>query len=305
MRIVSLLPSATEIVHALGMGRHQVGRSHECDHPRGVLTLPVCTAPKYRPDGTSHQIDQRVKVLLQEGLSIYRVDTARLRELSPDLIVTQDECQVCAATLAEVEAAVCDLIEPAPALVSLRPTDLESLWRQVLDVGEALGVTDRGRSVADRGRDGLANVAECARGRLDTPSIAIIEWLVPLMTAGNWTPELVELCGGAQLFGEAGVHSPWLEWDDLLRADPDVLIVMPCGFTVPRTLEEIDSLTSRPGWKDLGAVRSGRAFVADGHSFFNRPGPRIVESAQILGEMLHPDLFGEVHRGGAWVPVAG
>ena len=267
-----------------------------------MKSLPSCTAPKYQPDGTSYAIDQRIRALLQEGLSIYRVDPARLKALRPDVVLTQDQCEVCAATLEQVEEAVCALLDPAPLVVSLRPTDLESIWSQIVHLGGIFSVPDRARRLAQCAREELEAIDERSADRRGTPSVVIVEWLDPLMSAGNWIPELVELAGGQPLFGGAGAHSPWLEWDDLVSVDPEVLIVTPCGYQLPRTLAELGTLTGRPGWADLRAVREQRVFVADGNAYFNRSGPRIVDSARILGEMIHPDLFGQDHRGCAWLP---
>lgn len=299
-RIVSLICSATEIVSALGFRDQLVGRSHECDHPTGVEALPPCTSPKFDVFGNSYEIDQRVKALVQEGLSVYRVDGDRLRELDPDVIVTQDQCEVCAASLKDVEAAVCDWTGRPARIVSLSPNRLRDVWGDIRRVAEALDVPGRGAALVERLEARMAAIAERAAGVGHRPRVATIEWVEPLMAAGNWIPQMVDMAGGANLFGETGAHSPWLEWDSLRAADPDVVVVMPCGFSIERVAADMPALEARPGWPDMKAVRGGRVILTDGHHFFNRPGPRLAESLEILAEILHPDLFEFGHEGTAW-----
>ncbi len=309
MRVVSLIPSATEIVCALGEGDRLVGRSHECDHPPEVRELPHCTEPKFEADGTSYGIDQRVKGLLQEGLSVYRVDADRLERLRPDVILTQDQCEVCAVSVDAVVDAVRERLGPETRVVSLSPRTLEDVFDDVGRVADALGVGDRGMTLAGDLRRRMARVSAEAHGvagagqEREPLDVALIEWLDPLMAAGNWMPTLVRMAGGRPVFGDAGEHSPWLEWEALRRADPDVLVVVPCGFGLDRTRDELEALTGRPGWDELSAVRSGRVYLADGHSYFNRPGPRLVESLEILVEILHPGGPEAGHRGTGWAPV--
>ena len=217
-RIVSLIASATEIVAALGCADQLVGRSHECDYPAAVRGLPVCTEPKFNTEGTSYQIDQRVKAILQEGLSVYRVDAERLRQLHPDVIVTQAHCEVCAVSLRDVEQALCDWTGAMPALVSLHPDAMADLWSGIQSVADALGVAERGRELCSRLQARMTAIAQRARALPQRPSVACIEWIEPLMAAGNWMPELVEQAGGVNLFGAAGQHSPWLTWAELCTA---------------------------------------------------------------------------------------
>ena len=302
-RIVSLLPAATEIVHALGKGDHLVGRSHECDQPPEVESLPACTSSKLTLDGTSYDIEQRVKAILQEGLSIYRVDAAQLDALRPDVIITQEQCAVCAANLEDLESAVCEMVTSRPGIVSLNPTTLESIFADVRAVAEGIGVPERGIELADEMRAEMAAMTESIAADASTPVVGTIEWMDPIMTGGNWMPELVEMAGGTSAFGTAGQHSPWLAWDSFLAADPDVIVVLPCGYGLVQTRSEIGELTSLPGWESLSAVRDGRVFLTDGNQFFNRPGPRIVQSLQILIEILHPKVNPPVHCGTGWEPL--
>jgi iron complex transport system substrate-binding protein len=300
MRIVSLIASATETVCALGFEGQLVGRSHECDHPESVRRLPVCTAPKFDADGTSYQIDQRVKAILQEGLSVYRVDGEKLRDLEPDVIVTQAHCEVCAVSLRDVERAVCAWLRACPKIVSLSPNGLADVWAGVEEVALALGCPERGVEVVARLKERIDAIAERARGLSGRPTVACVEWIEPLMAAGNWVPELVERAGGVNLFGVAGKHSPWMTWDELVARDPEVIVVMPCGFDIPRSRADLPALTRRAEWPRLRAVRAGRVFLADGNQFFNRPGPRLVESLEILAELLHPEAFAFGHEGTGW-----
>jgi iron complex transport system substrate-binding protein len=302
-RIVSLIASATEIVCALGFEKDLVGRSHECDFPPGVKRLPVCTAPKFPVDGTSYEIDQRVKAIVQEGLSVYRVDGELLRELEPDVIVTQAHCEVCAVSLREVERTVCAWLHRCPKLVSLSPNDLADIWKDFELVAEALDVPERGEEVVRSLRGRIDAIAQRAQGLADRPSVACIEWIDPLMAAGNWMPELVERAGGVDLLGQAGKHSPWMTWDELVARDPDVLVFLPCGFDIARARQDLPVLTARPEWPGLRGVQRRKVFVADGNQYFNRPGPRIVESLEILAEILHPEVFAFGHEGTGWQRV--
>ncbi|MGH7860525.1 MAG: cobalamin-binding protein [Candidatus Binatia bacterium] len=299
-RIVSLIASATEIVCALGFGESLVGRSHECDFPEWVKRLPVCTGPKFPVDGTSYEIDQRVKAILQEGLSVYRVDAERLRELRPSLVVTQSQCEVCAVSLRDVEEAVCEWLDSRPRIVSLEPNALADVWIDIGRVAEALGAAEKGAALIARSKERMAGVSERARSLPDRPRVACIEWIDPLMACGIWMPELVELAAGANLFGSAGKHSPWMTFEELAAKDPDVIFVVPCGFDIAKTREEMAPLSERPEWKSLRAVRQAAVFLGDGNQFFNRPGPRLVESLEILAEVLHPEMRGFRHEGAGW-----
>jgi iron complex transport system substrate-binding protein len=299
-RIVSLIASATEIVCALGFEGDLVGRSHECDFPESVKRLPVCTAPKFNTEGTSYQIDQRVKAILQEGLSVYRVDAERLRELGPDVIVTQSHCEVCAVSLRDVERAVCSWLGACPRLVSLAPDALADVWTGIGQVAEALDARERGAELIRSLQARMAAVTDRARTLAGRPAVACVEWIEPLMAAGNWMPELVEMAGGVNLFGAAGRHAPWLSWEELCARDPEVIVLLPCGFDIARTRQDLPLLADRPEWPRLRAVRAGRVFLTDGNQYFNRPGPRLAESVEILAELLHPGVFAFGHEGVGW-----
>jgi len=289
VRVVSLIACSTEIVHALGAGNLLVARSHECDYPERAKALPSITKPKFAPDGSSYQIDERIKAIVQEGLSVYSVDADRLNELHPDLVITQIQCEVCAVSERDVNDALSAWSGDRPRVVSLRPNALADVWKDIETVATALGREAEGaRLIASMTRR-MAVVAKATQSIATRPTVACIEWIDPLMAAGNWMPELVEMAGGIDVFGEAGQHSPTLAWDELRRADPDVIFVSPCGFDAPTTLREMSSLVGRPGWEDLRAVRQRRVAIADGNQYFHRPGPRLVESLEILARILHPE----------------
>jgi iron complex transport system substrate-binding protein len=302
-RIVSLIASATEMVCALGFEADLVGRSHECDFPESVKRLPVCTAPKFHVEGSSLEIDQRVKALLQDATSVYRVDEELLRQLRPDVIVTQAQCEVCAVSLRDVEAAVCRWVDAPVRVVSLNPNALADVWTDLRAVAAALGMPQRGEELVWQYHQRIDAIADRARGLAARPTVACLEWIEPLMAAGNWMPELVELAGGVNLFGSAGKHSPWMTWQQLRERDPDVIVALPCGFDLAKTRSEMSTLTRLPDWPELRAVRAGRAFVTDGNQYFNRPGPRLVESLEILAEVLHPGAFHFGHEGTGWQRV--
>jgi iron complex transport system substrate-binding protein len=300
-RIISLIASATEIVCALGFEEQLVGRSHECDYPPSVKQLPVCTSPKFNVEGTSYEIDQRVKAILQDALSVYRVNASLLDRLKPTHIITQSQCEVCAVSLKDVEAAVCELTNSNPAIVSLQPNALADVWADIERVGKALEAEDRAEDLVGRLQRALANIVVKASRLQPRPTVACIEWIEPLMAAGNWMPELVEMASGINLFGEAGKHSPWMTWEELASADPDIVLVTPCGFDIDRTLEEMHLLAEKPEWERMNAVRSGRVFVADGNQYFNRPGPRLLESLEIMAELFHPGTFNCGHENSGWL----
>ncbi len=301
MRIVSLLPSATEIVCALGYADQLVGRSHECDHPAAVSDLPVCSRPRIRTDTSSAEIDRSVKSIVSRGLSVYEIDEDTLRALAPDYIVTQTQCEVCAVSERDVEVAVKEWLDDQCEIVSLNPNRLEDVWADIIRVATALGNRRNGEDVVAALRERMSEIQSRVAEREETPRVAVIEWIEPLMAGGNWMPELVEMAGGENLFGEAGKHSPWMELDQLRDADPDVVVVSPCGFDLQRTRDEMQPLIENPTWRALGAVGKGQVYLTDGHHFFNRPGPRLVESLEILTEVLHPARSPSRHRGAAWM----
>lgn len=304
-RIVSLLPSLTETACALGLRERLVGRSHECDYPPGVEALPALTAPRRPLEGTSGEIDARVRELVRRGLSIYEVDAEALRGLAPDLVLTQDQCAVCAASLADVEAALAAWTGGAPRVLSVAPWTLREVWASLRTVAEAAGVPERGAALAAALTERVVNLGERASALGRRPRLACLEWLDPLMDAGHWMPELVAIAGGRAALGASGARSRTLTLEALAAADPELLLIAPCGFDLPRTRRELPALLAQPGFAALGAVRAGRVYAADGNAFFNRPGPRLVESLEILAEILHPGAFDFGHEGRAFERVSG
>lgn len=300
-RIISLIPSATEIVCALGFEDNLVGRSHECDFPPGIGRLPICTEPRIETEGSSVEVDRQIKEAVRRAISVYRVDEPMLVKLRPDIIVTQSQCEVCAVSLSDVEKAVGEWIDTRPHIVSLEPNQLADVWRDIRTAATALGAPDTGKRLIANLTARVSAIADRAAELGSRPTVACVEWIDPLMAAGNWVPELVALAGGHNLFGEAGKHSPWMTWEDLLVTNPDVILVMPCGYDVAKTRSEMVVLTERPEWRRLEAVRSNRVFLTDGNQYFNRPGPRLVESLEIVAETLHPDNFRFGHEGSGWV----
>jgi len=301
-RIVSLLPSSTEILCALGLGNRLVGVSHECDYPPEVVDLPVLTEPKIDPRGSSATIDTRVRTLVQEGLSVYRLDTETLRQLQPDLIVTQDQCEVCAVSLPEVEEAVHCFLTPEVQVVSLKPQRLGDIWEDMRRVAQATGREPVAEQLLKSLKQRLWRVEQQTR-HLQRPRVACIEWLDPLMAAGNWIPELVAIAGGDYALVAAEAHSPRMTWETLVEYQPEVLVLMPCGFKIAQTAADLPTLVTHPQWRALPAVQAHRVFVVDGNAYFNRPGPRIVESAEVLAEILHPTECSGMATAGAYVRV--
>ncbi|MFI5353538.1 MAG: cobalamin-binding protein [Candidatus Binatales bacterium] len=304
-RVVTLLPSATEIVAALGFAGQIVGRSHECDYPAEIADHAVCTAPRFKVEGSSAEIDRRVNAIVRDALSVYSVDAAMLKRLNPDLIVTQSQCEVCAVSERDVEDALADWLGARPQIVSLKPNALSDIWDDIERVAIALGAPERGADLTRRLKARVSAIADrsaqiTAAQISSRPAVACIEWIDPLMAAGNWMPELVAMAGGRNILGEAGKHSPRITFDELRAANPDAIVISPCGFKIDRTMAELPALIGRPGWADLKAVREGRVFVVDGNQYINRPGPRIVESLEILAELIHPSTFRFGHESSGW-----
>ena len=300
LRLLPLISSATEIVHALGLGQFQVGRSHECDFPHAVLELPICTRPAIAVDGSSPEIDALVKDRVRRALSVYDVDAARIKSLAPTHIITQTQCEVCAVSLADVERALQSEFEPNARVISLEPYALADLWADIYRVAGACGHSDAADRLIGVLQNRMSAIQNRAQSAARTPSVAAIEWVEPLMAGGNWVPELIAMANGRNLFGVAGQHSPWMTWEELIEANPDTIVVLPCGFDLARTRSEMHWLTSRVGWQALNAVKTGKVFLCDGNQFMNRPGPRLVESLQMFAEILHPELFPPLLEHSGW-----
>jgi len=290
-RIVSLISSATEIINALGQTPNQVGRSHECDFPPEVAALPVCTKPTIDIHADSREIDQAVKDRVRNALSVYEVFDEVLERLQPTHIITQTQCEVCAVSLRDVERSVASLLASRPKVISLTPNSLADVWDDIRRVAGALEIVEQGESVVASLQGRMCAVSDRVRRAGARPRVACIEWQEPLMAVGNWMPQLVEMAGGINLLGQPDKHSGYLPWTELVMADPDVIVISPCGFDLARTEQQMYWLTERPEWSRLRAVQNGRVYLADGNQYFNRPGPRLVETLQILAEILHPESF--------------
>ena len=313
MRLVSLLASATEMIYALGCLDQLVARSHECDYPPEVLALPVVSRVQIESETSSAHIDAQIKQLARsslapddaamKALSIYAIDVGLLQELQPDVIFTQTQCEVCAVSERDVTRAVEQLTGLRPRIVSLAPYRLDDVWEDVVRVGEALDRRAQAEQLVQRYQQRLARLHALTTNRSEKPRVAVFEWLDPLMGSGNWAPELVASAGGDNVFGEPGQHAPWLSWEELLAADPDVLVLAPCGFTLERTLQDVPLLQQHPSWQSLRAVNNGRVYALDGNAYLNRSGPRLVETAEILSRMLWGPLPGIHIDEQAWMPV--
>ncbi|MEM9189839.1 MAG: cobalamin-binding protein [Myxococcota bacterium] len=287
-RIASLLPSSTEICSLLGLERDIVGVSHECDYPEGMRGRPILTSPKVNPHASSAEIDRQVRDLVASGLSVYDIDETELRRLKPELIVTQDACEVCAVSFTEVQDAACRLLGAEVEVLSLSPLTLDDVLGDILRVGRATGTLARAEKAVHALRARLATLRQ-ETASLSRPRVVALEWLDPPMVAGHWTPELIEIAGGEPILGHHGKPTGPVAWEEIVAAEPEVILAIPCGFPVEQSMREIPSLLERPGLRK----HSPRVAVADGNAFFNRPGPRLVESAEIAACAIHPDHFRE------------
>jgi len=303
-KIVSLLPSATEIVYALGLEQQLVGRSHECDYPESVKQLPVCSHANFEDGLSSAAIDKKVKEILTDALSVYTVDREEIKKLSPDVVITQAQCEVCAVSLQDVEEALEDYLDKEAAIISLQPNSLDDILNDISRVATALNVTQRGHEVIEELQERIDIIKHKLKFIDTKPTVACIEWLEPMMVSGNWIPELVSIAGGTSILATPGKHSPYVQWDHVVATDPDIIVVMPCGFPIERTMKEIDILLQQPGFNSLKAVKNNRVYIADGNHYFNRPGPRIVDSIEILAEIINPKQFIFGYEGTGWIKFA-
>ena len=301
-RVLSLLSSTTEIIYALGCGDRLVGRSHECDYPEEVSELPICTIPKFNVDGTSREVDDEVKSLVQSALSIYYINEKLLKELKPDIIFTQSQCEVCAVSVSDVENALKNITGLSSRVISVEPNSVEDIFNDILTIAEILNVRKKGKELVESIKAKIDNTEKIVYQK-SSPSVAAIEWIDPLMAAGNWVPQLIRVAGGKNLFGESGKHSPWMKYNDLVEQDPEIIIVMPCGYDIKKSLIEIKTLESKKGWGSLKAVRNRNVYITDGNQFFNRPGPRIIESLEILLEIIHSDFSESKHIDSGWIKL--
>lgn len=304
-KIISLLPAATEIICALGLERQLIGRSHECDFPESIKHLPVCSSAKFLPGSDSAEIDRQVKDILSDSLSIYTVNKELIKNLAPDIIITQAQCEVCAVSLKDLELAMNDLLEKGCQVISLEPHGLSDIYMDIRNLADQLGVGAAGADLLELSEERINIIRHKLKFITEKPKVASIEWLSPLMIAGNWTPEIIEIAGGIPVLAEKGKHSAYVNFENIQKEDPDIIVLMPCGFSVERTLKEIDLLLELPGWGQLKAVQENRIYIADGNQYFNRSGPRITDSIEIMAEIINPKQFVFGYEGEGWLRLTG
>jgi iron complex transport system substrate-binding protein len=290
-RIVSFLPSATEMAFALGLGDQLVGITHECDYPPEVEGKPVVVRNVLPIEKMSQpEIDVAVTQRMRDGLSLYQVDEKLLQELAPDIIMTQDLCQVCAPSGNEVSQAL-NLLPKKPRILWLTPKSLEEIFDNLRELGQATGRLKEAEELIAAGRGRLEKLASVTRTLSQRPRVFCLEWLDPVYCSGHWMPEMVEIAGGIDGLARKGTDSVRIPWDDVLKWKPEVLIVTPCGFNLDKVIEQTPQLFGYPGWSELPAVRDGRVYAVDANSYFARPGPRVVEGTELLAHLIHPDIF--------------
>jgi iron complex transport system substrate-binding protein len=302
MRIASFLPGATEMAFLLGLGDQVVGVSHECDYPEAALSKPQLTRSILATDLTSAEIDRIVRARLRAQQSLYEIDENVLEQLAPDLVLTQDLCEVCAITKDDVQAAI-GCLPHTPALLSIAPSSVEDVYHDLITLGAASGVEERATTVVGDLRRRVDQVVRRTTGAR-RPRVVCLEWLDPLMPGGHWVPEQVRLAGGDDRCGLPGHPSQRMAWEDVVAAQPEIIVLMPCGFPIERTLAELPLLSSKTGWADLPAVRNGRVFAVDGPAYFNRCGPRLVDGIELLAAIFHPDRCADLAPAAGSVRIA-
>lgn len=290
-KIVSFLPSATEMACALGLGDQLVGVTHECDYPPEVKTKAVVVrAALPIQKMTQSEIDAAVSERMRDGRSLYEIDELLLQQLAPDLILTQDLCQICAPSGNEVSQAL-DLLPKKPEVLWLTPNTLGQIADNALQLGKATGRQTEARELVASGRARLGQVEKKSRDLARRPRVFCMEWLDPIYCSGHWVPEMVEIAGGVDQLSRRGSDSVRISWEDVLSWDPEVLVITPCGYDLPRAIEESQKLPAYIDWSKVAAVRNGRVFAVDANSYFARPGPRVVDGTELLAHLIHPDSF--------------
>ena len=295
MRICSLLPSATEVIAALGLSEELVGISHECDYPPSVGSVPIMVEPMIPPHGlTSAEIDRQVAQLVASGQRLYRLNHDRLCHSRPDLILSQDLCHVCAITPDQLHEAI-RAMPHQPTVLTLNPGTVHDVIDDVVRIGDAAGRSTEGHRLASQLRERLEAVRTRVQNLSHRPRVVCIEWLSPLYVAGHWVPEMVQLAGGQDVLAQPGTPSRVVTWDDIVAASPDMLIVMPCGFSVERTRTELSQLMQQPGQWPIPSTMRKHTFLVDASSYFSRPGPRLIDGIELLAAILHPSDHYPMH----------
>lgn len=300
MRICSLLPSATEIVFSLGLGDHLVAVTHECDFPLETTRLPRITRSAIDQSGSSsREIDTHISQAVHGGSSIYELDRDLLRKLDPELILTQELCDVCAVSYGVVQEAV-RILEGDRKVLSLEPTCLSEILQSIEQVGRFTGVEERASRLVQELQKRIDGIGATAATASSRPRVLALEWLDPPFVGGHWVPEMVDVAGGTDGLGRKGSPSFSVSWDQIADYDPEIIVALPCGFTLDRTIKEMGRVAFPEAWSHLGAVCAARVYAVDGSAYFNRPGPRIVEGLEILAEIIHPQLFPQEAAPGRW-----
>jgi len=303
IRIISLLPSATEIIAALGYTHTLVGRSHECNYPHSILSIPTCTSSQINSNASSIDIDRSVKELLSSALSIFNIDQNKLHDLQPSHIITQDQCKVCAISLEQLESELGQLLKNQVKIISLNPKRLGDVWSNIRQIGNALGdmASVEAESYTRKITRRIVEIAMTA-GSLNSKGIrvAVIEWINPVIISGNWVPEIINIAGGQNIITSPGQRSKPVSIKQICSADPDIIVFSPCGFTLSRSVKEALEVLKSPLWQTLRAVKNRNCFAIDGIKHFNRPGPRLIESIEVLAEIISPKLFSFSHHKNTW-----
>ena len=301
-KIVTLIPSATEIVAFLGQKDFIVGRSHECDYPKDLNKIVKLTLPKINIDGSSGEIDKQINTILENSLSVYKVDVEQLKILNPDFVITQSQCEVCAVSFAEVEEIVAKHLNKKTKIISLQPTSLSEVFNDIGRVASAINIKEE---ISNKLIRSLETRLESIRNKTlkqKKPTVACVEWIDPLMAAGNWIPEMVDISGGKDIFGQSGKDSHWIKFNEIKNNDPDIIVFLPCGFDIKKTQDEVNELMNKDKrWQYLKAFKNKKFFIVDGNQYFNRPGPRLIESLEIFAEIFHPQLFNFNHEKSGWI----
>jgi iron complex transport system substrate-binding protein len=301
-KIVTLIPSATEIVAFLGEKDSIVGRSHECDYPPDLNKIKKLTSPKINVDGTSGEIHKQINTILENSLSVYKVDIKELKKLEPDVVITQAHCEVCAVSLSEVEEIVAKHLNEKTKIISLQPNTLGEVFDDIKKVAEGLNLDKVTTEGLIKPLEQRVKNIQIKSSKQKKKTVACIEWIDPLMAAGNWIPEMVKISGGEDVFGKSGKDSHWITFDEIKNYDPEVIIFLPCGYNIEKTKEEVENLLIKETkWSNLKAFKNKELFIVDGNQFFNRPGPRLVESLEIFAEIIQPNLFNFNHQQSGWI----
>ena len=298
MKIVSLIPSATEIIFALGLCDNLVGISHECDYPKEILKLPKLTTSRIKTEQSSLKIDYDIKKILEKSLSVYEVKSDLLRKLDPDVIITQSQCSVCAVSLKDVEECLRKFINRKPLLIDLKPNTFNEVLNDINRVGEKLNKKSESQILIKNIKNEISKIKE-KTSHSNVKNVLCIEWIEPIMTAGNWVPQLVEFAGGKSVLAKSGKNSNFIKLEYINFKEVDIVIFMPCGFDIKRSKEEI----SKANVDYLSNLKDKKTFIVDGNKYFNRPGPDLLESTRILAEIIHPDIFPAKQNIKRWISL--